>query len=223
MCYKKKLLFAVFGFLLTFLFQSSLFSGEGGRIMIDIPPPRPPATNPHPPVTELDKKRVEFAQKSIFALLAKPISNSLQMKTIDQPLPFTFIEKDLNCFQNIICYEKDTAFVNKLILLHQQHGEVAEIKHAHLIPWSVQKFNSSKKGDSVEGKSKRVAEPMPQAPQLQPDEYMVHVYAKFSKTGEWYHLDVIMTEDKDTNLYLKHFFATPILYDDSKLPPGVKC
>jgi hypothetical protein len=57
-------------------------------------------------------------------------------------------------------------------------------------------------------------------PQLKADEYMMHVYVRFEKTNGWHHLDVIVTEDKAGNVFLRHFFLMPM---QSEMPPGVVC
>lgn len=183
-------------------------------------PPEPPATNPHPPVTEIDKKRVKFAEQAITLLLKNKPSPLLQPKP-NQPSP-SFINKNLSCLQTISCIEKEVAFTNEVLTFHAQYGEVVELKHSHVIPWSIEKFNSKTETKPVTS-SRPVGGIAMSGPILKADEYMVHTYVKFNKAEGWYHLDIILSEDKNGDLYLRHFFTMPMPSTNSQLPPGVVC
>ncbi len=183
-------------------------------------PPEPPATNPHPPVTELDKKRVKFAEQAIALLLKNKPSPLLQPKP-NQPFP-NFLDKNLNCLQTIGCIKKDTAFTNEILTFHAQYGEVMEFRHSHVIPWSIEKFNGKTETKTITP-SKPFGGIAMSGPILKTDEYMVHAYVKFNKTEGWYHLDIILSEDKNGDLCLRHFFTTPMPSANTQLPPGVVC
>ncbi len=183
-------------------------------------PPEPPATNPHPALTEIDKKRVKFAEQAISLVLKNKPSSLLQPKP-NQPSP-NFINKNLNCLQTIGCIEKDTAFTNEILTFYAQYGEVVELRHSHLIPWSIEKFNSRTETKTITPSKPLGGVAMPR-PILKADEYMVHSYVKFNKAEGWYHLDIILSEDKNGELYLRHFFTTPMPAANVQLPPGVVC
>ncbi len=183
-------------------------------------PPEPPAVNPHPPLTEIDKKRVKFAEQAIILLLKKPLSSSMKLTAADTSSSFQ--NKDLNCIRDIQCAQKDTSFTNELINFHAQLGEIVEFKQTHLIPWSIEKFNSKTETKAVQPFKGTGGEDMP-SPISKGDEYIIHSYVKFNKTDGWNHLDVILSEDKNGNIYLRHFFTTPMVPPNIKMPPGVVC
>lgn len=113
-----------------------------------------------------------------------------------------------------------------------KYGPQTEIRHPHVIPWSFEKFKANQKGNSaaqppaeppaVAKMAPGAMAPMP-APQLKPDEYMVHAYVKFTDSPAWYHVDVIMSEDADGKLVLRDFFKMAIPQSPSHMPPGVVC
>jgi hypothetical protein len=120
------------------------------------------------------------------------------------------------------------------------YGPGVELRHPHIIPWSFENFQKNKRAAPVqptdpnvivEAQSKSVAAPRPPGhgsamatgPALQPDEYMVHVYARFKGDPAWYHLDVILTEDASENLVRRRFFRIPMPMVHGSLPPGVVC
>lgn len=187
-------------------------------------PSYPPEQNPHPPTTSEDRKRVKLAEEAIEAFLKKypdviknaPISSSTS--------PFT--NKSSSCFQDAHCYFADTAFMQEVKSLHEAYGEVTEFKHAHVTPWSFDKFKKSqvqnKPNDplAIAPSLRQSAEIAMKTPQLQKDEYLIHVYVKWNQETRWYHLDVIVTEDEKGNIYLRHFFTIPMLQN---MPEGVVC
>lgn len=192
--------------------------------------PRPPLENPHPPITEADKNRVAFAEQAVSLWLLLPLPETIERVTAYNG-PMVHQDKDLACLKQGACYLKDSFFIYELVNIHREHGEVTEFKHAHVIPWAFQQFQANQKDSKkkeMSGSVKSVAkmddmgEPIA-APRLRADEYMVHLYAKFSKHSEWYHLDVIMTENAKGELFLRGFFTTVMPSGPSYLPPGVKC
>ncbi len=187
-------------------------------------PPQPPESNPHPPQSKQDIERVKFAEEAVKILLMQNLPTKLQMSDVDKTPSFE--SKTLSCFKNVTCYSKDTAFVNEILTFQKQNGKVIEIKHAHIIPWSMKRMNiRSSAPDQPPGKNETM-KPMAfdmSAPDLKSDEFMVHIYAKFDKSQRWYHLDVILTEDKNGNLLLRHFYAIPMPLSSQQMPPGVVC
>ncbi|HKY63806.1 MAG TPA: hypothetical protein VJR29_10330 [bacterium] len=120
------------------------------------------------------------------------------------------------------------------------YGTGVELRHPHIIPWSFQSFLQNRQTVPVpptdpnviveaqaKGAPASVAAPAPGAmavgPALQPDEYMVHVYARFPGDPAWYHLDVILTEDAAGNPLRRRFFRIPMPPAHGRLPPGVVC
>lgn len=120
------------------------------------------------------------------------------------------------------------------------YGPGVELRHPHIIPWSFQNYLKHRQAAPippsdpnviVEAQTKGAAAPiaahepssMAVGPALQPDEYMVHVYARFQGDPAWYHLDVILTEDAAGNPLRRRFFRIPMPPTHGKLPPGVVC
>lgn len=107
------------------------------------------------------------------------------------------------------------------------YGPGIEIRHPHVIRWSFQNFqknrNLAAEPPPKIAAARSVAMLPMQAPQLKPDEYMVHVYAKFASDPRWHHLDVIMSEDASGQLSRRGFFSIPIPDSSHKLPHGVVC
>ena len=181
--------------------------------------PQPPLENPHPPVTEADKKRVSFAENVVRQLLMKDYPPVVYGKPPSPPPTVFFLDKDLLCLQTPSCWQKDYFFVSEVAGLKQQYGTLEEIRFAHVIPWAFEQFQAGKKAEQLIKKD--MAATLMPAPVLKSDEYMIHIYAKWS--GRWHHLDVIVTENAKGEIFLRHFFSTPMPLDDSQLPPGVKC
>ncbi len=194
-------------------------------------PPEPPYQNPHPPITEQDKQRVAFAEQAIKLVLMNPTL----LKTMQQRknMPFSsisFANKDLNCLNNTDCLLGDLNFVMEVG--SSPRGVIVETRHPHIIPWSMEKFLQNQKvtyTDTVKKvkQEERKLSPMKpmenMGPALKVDEYMVHVYVKFANASGWYHLDVILAEDKAGKIYLRHFYAIPMPSNNGGLPPGVVC
>jgi hypothetical protein len=194
-----------------------LWSASGTAKMA---PPSPPAENPHPPVTAEDKKRVAFAEEAIAALFKKDLPAGLTRSQPDQT-PRIFSDKSLACLQDPACYGKDVAFVDDLLFFRDTYGKAVETRHAHVIPWSFEKFRGGAASESPPPSADSGASSLVlRAPKLNPDEYMMHVYVRFDKSGTWHHLDAIVTEDKDGNVFLRHFFVMPM---QTEMPPGVVC
>ncbi len=194
--------------------------------------PEPPKENPHPAITEADKKRVAFAEEAVSLLLKQPLPKEVSKLSLPASLP-PFQRKDLNCLKCVSCYAKDTSAVSELITLQKEHGTILEIRHAHVIPWSYEQFQRNQAASTAKTKmsvdnSRRKRELKDTAlsmrvPKLQPDEYMVHLYARLSETYRWYHVDVILSEDEKGQIFLRHFFVLEMPTNESQLPPGVRC
>ena len=209
---------------LLVLFLISLFSFQAQSVvpmgdMSDYSD-TPPAQNPHPPVTEADKKRVEFAGKVVSILLESPLS----VKAPDDESS-NFENKNLECVSNKACYSKDKAFAFELASLHHRNGEVSVKKHGHIVPWAFKRFQKS---IGVKEKKPVLSQEPPSAdyngppmgymgPSLKNDEYVVHFYVQFGISKTWYHLSVVLTEDKKGNLFLRHFHV----YEMKKGTPPV--
>lgn len=211
-----------FLFSLTLLIQWELpalvFANQSApsqQPVASIPEPQPPAENPHPAVTPLDKKRVAFAEKTIELLLKKPwpVSPSDASGKIDQDKT----NKSLDCLASVACFGKDKAFLNELIAIQKNDGLVTEFRHVHIIPWSMDQYLN------LNGAKIAATQDTMKGPQVKPDEYMIHVYVKMNKTEGWYHLDIILTENQKEEIFLRSFFLTPMGYDGVKLPPGTVC
>ena len=195
-----------------------------GTAFAKMAPPRPPATNMHAPVTKADKARVALAVQAIKRFwqsdLPKPYAK------LSSKYAYTFLNKDARCIKSQACFSKDKNFGAELKRLRSTYGKVVAFRHAHIIPWSWQKFLRNRKRDTSKRALKKAKPKMRMerhqmaAPKLAADEYMVHVYVRFSDSGGWHHMDVILTEDAKGKPSLRHFFATPMRI---KMPPGVKC
>lgn len=205
----------------------SLLLPQGGFAAASLPP-TPPAENPHPPLTQIDVQRVRFAEQAVQELLMKSLPPTLKISGVENPPPFQ--DKDLACLKNPNCYSKDAAFVDELLHLQERSGIVEEIRHAHLIPWSMKRMNMRSQApdsSSTTQPLQKMAAPafetsMP-GPNLKPDEFIVHIYAKFKKSPAWFHLDVILYEDAQGRLFLRHFYALPMATPPNQLPPGAVC
>ena len=186
--------------------------------------PSPPGQNPYPPTSAQDKLRVETAVAAIDAVLRKVPAVEWLAKGVGS---HAFVAKDLSCLKSAACWQADVAFAQNIRGMQSQMGQVSEIRFPHVMPWTMRNFEKNRAlGEDMPSTGKLA--PMaparrraPVAPQLLPDEYMVHVYARAAHGG-WYHLDVIMTEDAQGKPAVRYFFATPMV-SYSKLPPGVVC
>jgi len=94
-----------------------------------------------------------------------------------------------------------------------KHGPKVEIRHPHIIPWSMPK---------PKHQGRKAVNAMAPAPQLklEPGEFIVHAYVKFPDKPAWHHLDVILSEDGG-NLTLRRFYSVPMHHPT--LPKGVVC
>ena len=202
--------FVVFGAALSFNVRAEL-----------APPQQPPQSNPHPPASPADQKRVEFAELAVrlFLMRGEVKSGNVPVKTT------AYLNKDRSCLLEPACYGRDEAFVDQVNQLKNSYGLVTEFKHSHIIPWSWSQFQSSKskaviaQPPAAETTFRSMNAPVLAVP-LKSDEYMVHLYVKFSKVPEWYHLDVILSEDAAVNPVLRYFYVAPMR---ASLPPGVVC
>ncbi len=227
--------------MLALFCTGSVFAEPAFPILTAPPrPPSPPAKNPHPPISRQDKARVAFAQKAVEILLKKKLPQGLKFQGVEESLPFQ--SKDLACLKKRACYEKDIPFVNELSLMMQTQGNVVAIKHPHIIPWSLQRFlenklqNRTSENEAIVSNPGPIADQAPQeelilprkptmeGPRLLADEYMVHMYVQFKNTdSRWHHLDIILSEDEEGHVFLRHFYTTPMLYPKMHMPTGIVC
>lgn len=199
----------------------------------DIGPEQPPLKNPHPPVTEQDKKRIDFSRKAIESFFKEiEVEKFADYKAIPKK---DFTSKDEACWKDPTCFTQDGQLMLELLGIRQAHGKVVELRHGHIIPWSFENFVKENKiafkpvlkfADEVPTQPsahKRIAVVDMPKPQLKKDEYMIHFYARYANSNEWHHLNVIVTEDEKGNLFLRHFFTTPFPPTNYDLPEGVVC
>lgn len=196
-------------------------------------PPFEPSNNPHPPITEADKKRVNFAIFVVKKLLeqkpsfwSKDMPNKLDKRS--------YKDKDEKCLFDPDCVKKDAVFFEQVGFLHQRYGLVKVAKFAHIVPWSWDQYKNKslqekKPAPPKEPAAKASVMPMeaimPQKlPELHADEFMVHIYVKYEhEPMQWYHLNVILSEDKEGNPVLRRFFTIPVPQPGTDLPEGVVC
>lgn len=201
--------------------------------------PTPPAENPHPPATNEDKKRVAFAESILKSLLVdnKLTASNKPLVTWQNSDALSFKLTE-DCLNTPNCLNKNEQLKHYIHSLSYTFGSIVEYKHPHIIPWSFERF---KKSNSLE----KVVVPAPpgtmryakpnhvhsaqaestrmQAPNLKPDEYMIHIYVKFSKSSRWHHVDVIVSEDGAGKLEFRSFFILQIPTQSHDLPDGVVC
>lgn len=194
----------------------------------------PPAANPHPPVTELDKKRVAFAELAIQSLLMTPLPADDPKKpaTVDFYSPLnSHFDLDETCLKDPTCLEKNEVLIAYVKAIKRQHLHLKEIRFTHIIPWSMEKYLKNKSATTTPaisqgdpGKSMKASMTvMPSAPAQKDDEYMFHTYAQ-NGDGVWYHVDVFVTEDAKGQLKFRHFYLTPMApAGGGHLPDGVVC
>ena len=187
-----------------------------------VAPPRPPASNPYPPTSDQDKARVQTAVTAVDLFLRKqPAPAWTATGAPSKP----YVAKDLRCLQERACWFADQAFAANVQRIVTREGTISEIRFPHVMPWTIKRLQKGQQGrqeiaptPAQAGRTRSAAVPL-QAPQLQADEYMVHIYARF-QGGRWVHLDVIMSEDAQGTPAVRYFFATPMR---TSLPPGVRC
>lgn len=203
-------------------------------------PPEPPIENPHPPVTDADKRRVAFAEEVINNLLMKP--PVLEEKAIAVASPWFYnpavnLNIDETCLKNKECLLNNAALKEHLASFIKTYISLKSYKHVHIIPWSYSRFKNQspapqkplprtllKEGASAYTESDvSKNESTMTAPNLASDEYMFHAYVQFGKSNAWHHLDIIVTEDAKGNLTLRRFFIVPMPHHERDLPLGVVC
>lgn len=198
--------------------------------------PGPPYSNPHPPVTQKDKERVAFAELAVKALLMSPVVSKEKGTLLAHPN--VFLGLSAACLQNTVCLSGQTQAIQQADAIKNAYGVIKEIRHAHIIPDSMEHFLKSqaaqikteKKNEAkTAGPSNSDEEPMtfpgmenapPMA--LRGDEYTVHIYA--TPNGyEWYNLDAIIAEDKNGQMRFQRFYIFPMKSQPENLPPGAVC
>lgn len=225
-----------------FLFSLCCFSlglacAEVEPVSGSVAMPMPPTENPHSPTTPEDKARVAFAelavQKLLFSATGKEVSPLTDYDIDRSQLHMDF---DQACLMDAACLQKNAEATQFLDAIKSVYGPVTEMKHAHVIPWSFQKFKQQlldyssdpgmTTGDSTHAAREAKSDmppPMP-APVLDSYEYMIHMYVTFGKRGStWYHMDVIVTEGGQGNLKLRRFYIVPMAIPGNDLPEGAVC
>ena len=185
--------------------------------------PGPPSKNPHAPVSAKDKARVQVALAAVEAFLKRPLPKALAGHAHGRPSGM-FQSKSLACMRKASCWMKDKAFVRELTHLHHRHGQLVTWRHAHIVPWSFQRYKRRTAG-RAKIRSRGAMKPASIKPAfaLKRDEYVVHMYVRYAKTNRWFHLDVILAEDAKGNVSFRHFYTTHMRMRGHKLPPGVVC
>lgn len=91
---------------------------------------------------------------------------------------------------------------------NNNYGLVVKYKHLHIIPSSMTKrLNEQRSLD--QGK---IEEP------LKEDEFAVHAYVRFAKQpNEVYNLKIILAENKNGELNVRRFYASPLHDNDMKI------
>lgn len=183
-----------------FFISLNFFSYQANAIVPDVADADyPPEQNPHPPVTEEDKKRVEFADKVVWNFL----QTDLKIKEVPKKPVGTIVDKSSECVTDLACYSKDKAFVLELIDTHKVHGVLIDKKFGHIVPWSFQRFQKNK--NSLKNSTSPAAQ-NPIESILKNDEYLVHFYARFANSKAWYHVYVIVTENEKGGLFFRNFY-----------------
>lgn len=199
--------------------------------------PEPPAENPHPPVTDQDKKRVTFAEEVIKKVLMMDMSGFVA----DNLPAFANNDRSVNlkinaaCLADTACLKNNKTTLNYVHSINQMYGQVVEFRHTHVIPWAFENFEKNKSSVNQNDTASLIARPTQKylekkaaqeamaVPVLQKDEYMLHTYVKFGKNHNWYHVNTIVSEDTRGNLEFRQLFilVMPTAHDD--LPPGAVC
>jgi|GEM_PF-1738011 len=204
-----------------------------------MPAPQAPETNPHPPQTEADKKRVAFAELALQTLLKNdyPSKETQASKAASQ---VQYIIKDDGKNQKLAlsesCLRSKSCLagrddVRRYIESVRQSvgGSLSEFRHAHIIPWSWEAFQKQGGGGAPQSKtidgggdhSPGLAPPMSPT-NVAPNEYLVHIYVLFPMGG-WHHVDVVLTEEAGQGIRFNRFFIIQIPSNNSELPPGAVC
>lgn len=187
--------------------------------------PKPPADNPHTPTTVADIKRVDFAKLVIAKLLQSNLygpDTTVDTKWVNSPaMAFEISE---TCLKSNACLLKNEDLKKFIHAIQNKVGNLQEVKHTHIIPWSFHNFHKSPRKRGAHKTLIKMDSLNPMiSPKLKPDEFMMHSYVRFDKSSRWHHFDVIVSEDAQGNLEWRGFFVTVMPYDSGSLPPGVKC
>lgn len=155
--------------------------------------------------------------------MTKEIPN-LKISKFDNPPLWK--NKTLRCIKDFNCYTEDHRFVNQLIEIQKQHGQVTEKIHGHIVPWAFKKFKEETVNPESQPVSGRISSGLisqePQKSTLEKGEYTVHFFVRFKKdkTEEknWYNLQLILTEDKTGEIFFRYLDITPVESERSMMP-----
>ncbi len=100
--------------------------------------------------------------------------------------------------------------------IKKKYGNEIEIRYAHLIPGIADTFEQRQRELSQGGQlspqeSSRVTS-SPSMPEitLKSDEYIVHAYMRYPRTGVWYHVNVVMTEGGGEKFVVRGVYNRPL-------------
>lgn len=194
----------------------------------------PPATNPHPPVTEQEKRWVGFAENLVKKLLMTPQEKSRKNYALNLLKGEERFELWQDCLTDGPCIYGKPVMLDYVQAIKAQYGVVKDFRHPHIIPWSMEKYkkNLGAGNEPTADVQDRTNIPLAGAPssivapQMAPvqraDEFMFHVYVQM-ESGEWYHLDIYVTVDAKGLLRFQRFYLTPMNTGGGQLPDGVVC
>lgn len=219
--------------------KSAVFLAEYAPKMAAQPAPiLPPLNNPHPPQTEQDKKRVNAAVEIIDLLLKEKREKTSAIQVVPS-IKFNLTVAEIKTLASQHDDAKNTEaakLYDYARQIYRDFGLVQEVRHAHIIPWSMHEdekkkhqsaasvVDSTMKTERASVKKKMVmadeVDSMPY-PKLEAGEFMIHTYAKFDRSQDWQMLNVILAEDAQGQIYFKRFYI--VRQRQRALPPGVVC
>lgn len=200
-------------------------------------PPSPPPEYPHPPITADDIRRVGFGKLVITNLFStavkKPVGTNYTFGNNNK----VSLNIDEACLKDPKCLESNDNLLKYVKAIQSQFGVIQNYQYVHVIPWSFEKFEKNKTTKTPlldpSGKTKSetttaaYVNPMDKiymaVPENNPDEFMMHAYVVFDKSGLWHHMDIVVHEDSSGKLYLRRVYFIQMPYDQRELPPGVQC
>lgn len=219
------------------IFIFMLVFGVSVHALANIANPAPPKENPHPPKTEQDKKRVQFAQKVIEEILMKNESYVKECCKDRKDQSFIHLNEinnlDYNyklsesCLLKKDCVSQKMSASSQDVFIKKNFGLLSEYRHTHIIPWSFENFSQNKKGNQkkeahLEDTPAKLLPSMPR-PKLAKDEYMIHSYVVFLNEKGWYHLNLIVSEDEKGNIEFRRFYLIEMPFKGASFPDGVVC
>lgn len=198
---------------LFLVFVFFLFGSLTPLFAFQLAPEQPPVENPHPAVSEADKKRVAFAEL-VIKHLQTPQDPLKEKSTIDfrTKVQLNISEKCLLSAECINQADKN----GYLKTFKVQFNLLKTYKHVHIIPWSFEKFQNQhihKNQPTASAEVKLPSEPPDNAslskpkiraedfpnrvvPEMLPGEYMIHSYVLFYQQNPGNNRQIISSEDE---------------------------